>query len=60
MFTFETSVHFIFKPFTKQQHFRLVQIQSICKKTQNNCNLDIEFFLGRVENIVGNVNKMCL
>ena len=38
--------------FTKRQNFRLVQIESICRR-YNKCELKIEIALGRVENIVG-------
>ena len=38
--------------FTKQQNFRHVQIENICRQ-QNNCISDSEISYGRVENIVG-------
>ena len=37
--------------FTKQQVFRLVQIESICR--QQNVTQNLKFVLGREENIVG-------
>ena len=45
--------------FTKRQNFRLVQIESTCRR-QNKCDSKIEIVFGWVENILGKRRKCWL